>query len=491
MTRLPQPGGDKGDWGVILNDFLSQSHADDGKLKTDSVGAPQLRPQSVTNAAIADQTIAEQKLSASVQTKLNTTTLSDDSVTTSKIADKAVTIEKIDGVGEASGLATLGSDGFVPDTQLPTRLSDAGLKSTISTEILPLRRRGNRAIGIGDSIMIGSDGPFSGYAGSWFSRLSEMSGQRLRRSRNAGVAGQSTSSMLARIQTDVIAFNPDICVLEVVTPNDIGQSLTLEQSKANIISMINQVVAAGIRPIVCTGPPSDTTAVRDRLNQTSAWLIEYANARGIAVLDLYTPLVDPADGTYLSAYTADGVHPNAAGQEAVAAYLNTHLPRDLNEVPLLSRNAGDVTNLLLNGVFIGDSNSDGVANSWTGVSLASASLEARSDGFGNWQVITGDAGTDYLSQSITGWAIGETLVIAGEWINVNSNGINVQVNFTGGTPYSQPRAISGRSEVFSAGRTFYMEVVVPTGTTACQIRLVPGVGTAKFSLITVKKLLLA
>lgn len=34
MTRLPQPGADDGQWGEILNDFLSQSHNPDGSLKT-------------------------------------------------------------------------------------------------------------------------------------------------------------------------------------------------------------------------------------------------------------------------------------------------------------------------------------------------------------------------------------------------------------------------------------------------------------------------
>jgi hypothetical protein len=67
MARLPVPGNDAGQWGDILNDYLSQSHADDGHLKTDTVGAGQLKSGSVTSAAIADQTISEQKLSASLQ----------------------------------------------------------------------------------------------------------------------------------------------------------------------------------------------------------------------------------------------------------------------------------------------------------------------------------------------------------------------------------------------------------------------------------------
>lgn len=33
MTRLPAPGSDSGQWGVLLNDFLNVEHATDGTLK--------------------------------------------------------------------------------------------------------------------------------------------------------------------------------------------------------------------------------------------------------------------------------------------------------------------------------------------------------------------------------------------------------------------------------------------------------------------------
>lgn len=37
MARLPNPGGDDGSWGQILNDFLSVSHASDGTLKSGAI----------------------------------------------------------------------------------------------------------------------------------------------------------------------------------------------------------------------------------------------------------------------------------------------------------------------------------------------------------------------------------------------------------------------------------------------------------------------
>jgi hypothetical protein len=39
MARLPVPGGDDGDWGSILNDFLAVSLNSDGTLKTSAVNA--------------------------------------------------------------------------------------------------------------------------------------------------------------------------------------------------------------------------------------------------------------------------------------------------------------------------------------------------------------------------------------------------------------------------------------------------------------------
>lgn len=39
MARLPQPGGDNGNWGTILNDYLSQAHMPDGTLKQAAVAS--------------------------------------------------------------------------------------------------------------------------------------------------------------------------------------------------------------------------------------------------------------------------------------------------------------------------------------------------------------------------------------------------------------------------------------------------------------------
>jgi len=49
MTRLPSVGNDKGTWGNILNDFLSQSHAADGTLNPEVVDTANIKQHAVTS----------------------------------------------------------------------------------------------------------------------------------------------------------------------------------------------------------------------------------------------------------------------------------------------------------------------------------------------------------------------------------------------------------------------------------------------------------
>ncbi len=52
MARLPQPGGDSGSWGAILNEFLSQVHNTDGTLKPSVVKSENLAPNAVSATSL-------------------------------------------------------------------------------------------------------------------------------------------------------------------------------------------------------------------------------------------------------------------------------------------------------------------------------------------------------------------------------------------------------------------------------------------------------
>lgn len=82
MARLPQPGSDEGTWGQILNEYLLQSHKNDGSLKSGSVSA----------GSIPDGTISEDKLDSATQAKINST----GGVTSVNTRTGAVTLAKSD-----------------------------------------------------------------------------------------------------------------------------------------------------------------------------------------------------------------------------------------------------------------------------------------------------------------------------------------------------------------------------------------------------------
>lgn len=65
MARLPQPGGDDGTWGQVLNDFLSQSHTASGTLKPGVVQASNLAQNAVSNTALASSSVTEDTLAVS------------------------------------------------------------------------------------------------------------------------------------------------------------------------------------------------------------------------------------------------------------------------------------------------------------------------------------------------------------------------------------------------------------------------------------------
>ncbi len=53
MSRLPQPGGDRGNWGDVLNDFLLVTHNSNGTLKDASIEAIKLQNSIISPAKLA------------------------------------------------------------------------------------------------------------------------------------------------------------------------------------------------------------------------------------------------------------------------------------------------------------------------------------------------------------------------------------------------------------------------------------------------------
>ena len=364
MARLPTVGGDKGNWGDILNEYLAQSLADDGTLKTDTVGAAQLKPNSVTNAAIVNGTISTAKLN---------------------------------GIGAASGIASLDGSALLPESQVPIRLTDAELSAKIAAAIQAIPATAQRSFYLGNKFAFLGDSITWGYPGgknAWCDYAALFSGGRIQRIKNAGVSANHTADMLARLDVDIISKGVNACTV-LGGINDTLANVAPATTQANLAAIYSALEAAGVRPVLmCVlANTNANSAQKAAIIALNNWIKAYGLAHGHDVIDLYDMSRDPSTGGMLASWTADGTHPGLAYQiigRAVSDFMSPRLP-----VPnfTLATASTERRNLIDNALMLVDTNTDGIPDNFTGSNgsgfthsiLAPA---VGTDVAGNWATVT-------------------------------------------------------------------------------------------------------
>lgn len=349
-----------------------------------------------------------------------------------------------------------------------------------------------RTVIIGDSIDAAPQG--------WWTYYSVGSGA-IKTIRNSGVGGETTTQMRARLQATALDYNPDVVVLGGTT-NNWGQGFTEATTRGDLIAMISAIRDAGAVPILRTTPPSDISGggdwntvakFRQAILRHNAWLRGYAATEGIDVLDLYQAVVDPVTGGFATGLTSDGVHPTETGNKAISDYL-LQLP-----IPSVwragtfpfARAVTDDSNLITNGVFAIDADSNGTADSWfRGTSVGTWSLVPAEVGItGSWQRIETTAGTTgsiHQDLPTSKWSVGDRLQFVGRVRSSGTAAALVRASFTGATGGNFD-AVASTTKVIDG--VFYREQTIPAGTTA--IRLLcssTGEGWIELSEIAVRNL---
>ncbi len=146
---------------------------------------------------------------------------------------------------------------------------------------------------------------------------------------NRGISGQTTPQMLVRFRQDVLALAPRVVVILAGTNDIAGNTgpLTLEETEANLASMVELARAHGVRVVLASLlPVHDYTPMAQlsfplrppaKIAALNQWLAAYAAANGAVYLDYASAMTD-ARGLLRRELAVDGLHPNGDGYAIMA-----------------------------------------------------------------------------------------------------------------------------------------------------------------------------
>lgn len=144
----------------------------------------------------------------------------------------------------------------------------------------------------------------------------------------AGVGGNTSQEMLARLDRDVLAKKPDWLTLSCGV-NDVGhadKSVDLEHFKQNITAIVDQAQAKGIKVMILTATPiyeNLNNVYNQRLAGYNDFLRQLAKDRNLPLAELSRAFhaamqAKTGPGMHL---TVDGIHMNPYGNRVIATEL--------------------------------------------------------------------------------------------------------------------------------------------------------------------------
>lgn len=244
------------------------------------------------------------------------------------------------------------------------------------------------------------DGSIESYfANGYFSWANTFLKQKLDLIVNAGVSGNNTTQMLARISADVIAYTPDIVIVfggvnDITGVSDSSTRIAaIATVKANLGEIYDRLNAAGVLVVAVPIWPIDATDLtnshgRQALSEINWWIRKQGYERRVVVADMGLGFGDRSTAAEIlyeagghPAYTTDGIHPTATGACVAGRILADCLSPLLGHVdPIEPYN--DYTNLLKNPALLGATGATEPTD-WDSTMLAgsvSHSYTARTDG---------------------------------------------------------------------------------------------------------------
>jgi lysophospholipase L1-like esterase len=303
---------------------------------------------------------------------------------------------------------------------------------------------------------------------------------------NYAVAGSQTTGVLARLSSGLLASGAKRAFLGIGV-NDIENAVVEATLKANIISIWQQMLNAGIMPLDVGVHPrtlyNDGTAAKtlDRVKHMY-WRALAARKNGVCYRDLFSRL-SQNNGQYLTEVCiggTDALHPNSKGGAIGYAAAAPMLTQDIVDPFLCLADVAPVgvpgTGLLS----LVDTNVDGIADpyfaSGAGATYSITNAGTNDGDKGKWQRTTLTGQTNVGIQGLTGtmaalgWNIGDKIAIAYNVRGKADSGQSLIVALNTGSwglaPVSGSRMNISLSSELEESFYFYEENTITSGSTA-------------------------
>lgn len=154
-----------------------------------------------------------------------------------------------------------------------------------------------------------------------------------------GISGQTTSQMLLRFQSDVIALKPKLVVINAGT-NDIAQNTGIydpDFTFNNIKAMADIAQNNGIKVIIASVLPAavfpwrkEITEVSQKVDALNNRLKQYAGSNKFIFVDYNTAMRD-AKGGMREGLSKDGIHPVPAGYAIMEPMIKNAINKTLGK----------------------------------------------------------------------------------------------------------------------------------------------------------------
>lgn len=151
-----------------------------------------------------------------------------------------------------------------------------------------------------------------------------------------GIGGQTTSQMVLRMMSDVVALKPRAVHIMGGTNDIAGNTgpMTPQMSEANVRAMTDIAQRHGVKVLIASVPPAGNfpwapaVETRNAIAELNRRLKRIAHETGATWVD-YRPVLDDGSGAMKAGLASDGVHPTQAGYDAMARVINPVLRRVL------------------------------------------------------------------------------------------------------------------------------------------------------------------